>query len=195
MKEIAIFGGSFNPPTKAHEAIVRACLERPDFDEVWIMPSGDRTDKDFDATHEDRINMLTLMTREAFPDDPRLKICEIEFELPQPTQTWRTITELRRRYEDSRMWYVYGVDAYYDMPKWDDGDRIQNESDMLLVARNGTPIPEVGNVKSLEVEASVGHISSTEIRQRIVDDQPLASWVCSTVAKYIKETNLYATVV
>jgi nicotinic acid mononucleotide adenylyltransferase len=57
-RKILLFGGSFSPPTLAHEAIIAACLDMKDFDEVWVMPSGDRADKVIAIQDEDRLKML-----------------------------------------------------------------------------------------------------------------------------------------
>lgn len=73
MKEIAVFGGTFNPPTLAHQEIIEACLQHPTFDEVWVMPSGERADKDITVEAEDRIAMLEAVKSDVFAGDERLK--------------------------------------------------------------------------------------------------------------------------
>lgn len=49
-KKVAIYGGSFNPPTMSHFEIMKMVMDdiqvdgKP-FDEVWMVPCGDRHDK------------------------------------------------------------------------------------------------------------------------------------------------------
>lgn len=38
-KHILIYGGSFNPPTKAHVAVVEALIANVVYDEIWVSPS------------------------------------------------------------------------------------------------------------------------------------------------------------
>ena len=45
-KRIGIFGGSFNPPTLGHRAIVRHLLKNSIVDEVWVMPCNNHKQKD-----------------------------------------------------------------------------------------------------------------------------------------------------
>lgn len=36
MKNVALFGGAFDPPTKGHMAVAEAILELPHIDELWV---------------------------------------------------------------------------------------------------------------------------------------------------------------
>lgn len=38
-KNVVIFGGAFNPPTKGHESVIKQLIETKDVDEVWVLPS------------------------------------------------------------------------------------------------------------------------------------------------------------
>src|SRR5688500_12607443 len=97
-RSILVFGGSFSPPTLAHEEILRRCLSLPQFDEVWAMPSGDRLDKTIPAEDEDRLAMLEIVKTERFANNPRLHVSAFELELPQPTNTFDTLHWLRAQF-------------------------------------------------------------------------------------------------
>lgn len=58
-KKIAIYGGSFNPPTMSHYNIMKMVMEDitvdgSQFDEVWMVPCGDRADKKIGTPGEKR---------------------------------------------------------------------------------------------------------------------------------------------
>ena len=58
-KCIAIYGGSFNPPTMSHYQIMKMLVEEIDINdqpisEVWMVPCGDRTDKKISTPGEKR---------------------------------------------------------------------------------------------------------------------------------------------
>lgn len=58
-KKIAVYGGSFNPPTMSHFQILRMVIEEitvegENFDEAWMIPCGDRADKKISTPGEKR---------------------------------------------------------------------------------------------------------------------------------------------
>ena len=56
-----VFGGSFNPPTIAHEKIIEILSQR--YDEVIIVPNGKKyTRKEF-FSNQNRIEMLELIAK------------------------------------------------------------------------------------------------------------------------------------
>jgi nicotinate-nucleotide adenylyltransferase len=191
MKHVAVFGGTFDPPTRAHEAIVAACLDRPDIDEVWWMPSGQRQDKPGMISNTGRLAMLQLIKTATFADDERLIITDFEQRLPQPTRTYQTVAALEARYPDHAFRYVFGGDAYRDMPKWRHGPELQRSLGVLVVPRVGCPVPpETDTVQLLPL--SLGEpISSTMLRERQSNGEQIEGYVSSAVAGYIAEQALY----
>lgn len=58
-KKIAVYGGSFNPPTMSHYEIMRMIIEEvkvdgESLDEIWMVPWGERTDKRISTPGEKR---------------------------------------------------------------------------------------------------------------------------------------------
>lgn len=190
MAQIAVFGGSFNPPTGAHEAIVSACLDVKHIDEVWVMPSGDRLDKQFTTTDSDRVSMLEHMRKEVFSDDRRLHISRFELDLPRPSQTWRTYKELTKHFPEHTFHFVFGTDSYASMPGWKEGDCLRREMPMLIIERPGTPYVPAPNVRRLDV-VNAPVISSTMIREAVAAGLPWRHQVSAGVARYILENSLY----
>lgn len=45
LKQIAIYGGAFDPPHNGHLSIIHELASMDFLDEVWLLPSGDRKDK------------------------------------------------------------------------------------------------------------------------------------------------------
>ena len=190
MKEVTIFGGSFNPPTRAHEAIARACLNVGEIDEVWLMPSGDRRDKRHGLSDTDRLWMLDLMHEEVFDADERLKISRFELDyLPRPTQTYQTVEMLTEHYPDHNFKFVFGADSYESMPGWTKGQELQRSLGMLIVPRSGVEIPPAANLAVLDIKAC--DLSSTVVRQAVSKELPIGQMVCDSVADYIAECGLY----
>ncbi len=60
MKKILFYPGTFNPPHFGHVSAIMVSLNNINFDEVWIMPSGKRVDKEIPTSYEDRRNLGNL---------------------------------------------------------------------------------------------------------------------------------------
>lgn len=193
LREIAVFGGTFNPPTLAHQAIIGACLEHPAFDEVWVMPSGDRTDKDITVPATDRIAMLEAVKAEVFENTDRLHITDIELQLPAPTETIKTVNTLRTVYTGIRFWMVYGADSYAAMPTWRGGEELQRTVPMLVLPREGYELPaESARIKHLPLtDPELLGMSSTRVREAAEQQKPFADLVCNAVKAYIDAFRLY----
>jgi len=39
-KSVAVYGGSFNPITKAHIEVIQELSKLERFDEIWVVPCG-----------------------------------------------------------------------------------------------------------------------------------------------------------
>lgn len=193
-QEVIVFGGSFNPPTRAHESIIRTCMQQPGFDEVWVMPSGDRDDKHMASSDADRLAMLEALKQDDFGNDPRLQISDFELRLPQPTQTIRTVGALALAYPRTNFWFVYGADSYASMPEWENGQELQQNLSVLLLPREGTPLPSPSpNIRYLigDLEDAAA-ISSTKVREAVGQRQDFAPFVSNAVRKYIQARKLYS---
>ena len=192
MKEVIIFGGSFNPPTNAHVGVIEHCLAEPEIDEVWVMPSGDRFDKQYSTSDDQRMGMLELVKAVEFPDEDRLHISDFELQLPRPTTTCQTIGALGIAHPDTRFWFAFGADAYHSMPTWEKGLQLQRELPMYILPRDGCAPPQAPNIRLLP---PVRHeTSSTIAREAAAQGQPLEKIVPRAIARHIEAQRLYAAV-
>lgn len=189
MKEVIIFGGSFNPPTLGHVEIMKHCLEQPAIDEVWIMPSGRRMDKEFTTTDTQRLEMLEHVKAEAFGGDSRIKVSDFEMRLPAPTETYRTLGALAGEFPSTKFWFTFGVDAYRNLAKWNHGEWMQRELSMYVVPRDGELPPDAPNIRLLP---PVRDVSSTLAREAVACNQPLELFVPRAITNYIFAERLYA---
>lgn len=193
MKQVALFGGTFDPPTKAHEAIIEACLARDDMDEVWVMPSGNRADKPGMSSAETRMMLLETMQKETFANAGKLVLSQFEILLPVMTETYLSAQRLQHAYPDYQFWYVFGADSYEAMPQWSHGPWLQQNLGMLLVRRVGYVLPEpTDRVRHLAVGEIVDQgISSSMVREAIMGQRSVDAYVSKAVVKEIALQNLY----
>lgn len=190
-RKVVIFGGAFSPPTLAHEAIIAALLKMPQFDEVWVMPSGDRIDKEMSARDSDRLAMLRHMRQHVFENNSRLKITDFELQMPRPSKTYGTVHALETAFPATEFWFAYGPDSYISMPSWPDGAALRQKIKVVIFSSGGPKVQAQGDVIHLNIPDKFGDTSSTEARRLAANGQNPRSQISEPVARYIAEHNLY----
>jgi nicotinate-nucleotide adenylyltransferase len=188
---ILVFGGYFNPPTIAHREVVDVCLGLPGFEEVWVMPSGDRQDKRSEVSDNDRLAMLNIMRSEGFNNDPRLVISSFELDLPRPSSTYKTVGELAARFSGIDFWFAYGADAYRSMVNWQHGKVLQGSLNMVVFERDEDNVPFRQGIIPVKAPIRNG-ISSTAIREHAAKGKSTLGFVSSGIARYIEKHGLYS---
>lgn len=177
MKNIALFGGSFNPPHKAHQEVVHFLLVQNRFDEIWLVPSYDHPFEKNLAPFNQRKKMCQLMMEGL---GPKVKICSIENELKKtPSYMINTVLALKQKYPEYKFTLILGTDCRRDLPRWKAGGKLSREVDFYFVPRpgfEGSPFTD---------------ISSTEIRRLIHDKSDSSKYLVKPVADYIKRHQLY----
>jgi nicotinate (nicotinamide) nucleotide adenylyltransferase len=185
-RSILIFGGSFSPPTLAHEEILRQCLGLPGFDEIWAMPSGDRLDKTIPAEDKHRLAMLAIVKAERLANDPRLHISSFELEMSQPTSTFGTLHSLRTKFPQYDFWFAFGRDSYFTMPSWPHGAELRRSLSMVLFGDPDGPIPEGSNIVYVVLPSTFSQMSATQARQALASGENLSSLVSKPIARYLQ---------
>lgn len=167
-QETVIYGGAFNPPTRAHQAILQVCIEyaEPRHADVWLLPSASRSDKTIEVEREDRLAFCTALTRDVVRRTMRLDVESLELDRTSLTETYDTVRELDTKYPERSFTWVFGADSVASMPSWDHGQWLQDNFSMLVINRPDTPLPRLGG-RALELAVDAGDFSSTELRKRI----------------------------
>ncbi|GEM_PF-209462 len=131
---IAILGGTFDPPHNGHLRTALEIKEIFDFDEVWFIPSAYPPHKDSKqiTSFFYRKKMIDL----AVNDFDFFKVKDIEASLPKPSYSINTIKELKRLYPDNTYYLIIGSDAFKEIDKWKSGNEIINFSNIIIVVRD-----------------------------------------------------------
>lgn len=177
MVDIAFFGGSFNPPHRGHEAVVRFLATIPFFDEVWIVPVFSHAFSKELVSYDLRLNMCEL----AFGDmSPKVKISSIEEECGlKPSYTLSVIRFAKSKCPQNKFWLVLGSDCQKKLPHWYEYQKLKNEVNFFFLPRPGcheSPFPSV---------------SSSQIRESLQSDLPCESLLNPKVISKIREHHLY----
>lgn len=157
MSEIALLGGSFNPPHVGHlmaALYVRSTLR---CDQVWLVPSFHHPfGKDL-APFDDRVAMCEAMAEDV---GPWLSVSRAESEVGGEGRTIQLLEWLLPRHPGVRFRWIIGSDILGDLPKWKSWDRIEQLVQVTVLHRAGYPAERALGPPMVEV-------SSTEIRKRL----------------------------
>lgn len=119
-RNIAIFGGTFDPVHIAHFEIVKYFVDNNIADEVWILPSYESPHKNIDTkkSFDDRVNMLKL----AFKDMKNVIISTFEEEyyktINDKTYTYEVLNAIKSKYPDYKLNFVVGFDSIKNIHTW-----------------------------------------------------------------------------
>lgn len=194
-QKIIIYGGSFNPPTIAHAAVVDAARQLDGYDQIWVLPSKDRLDKTTNVNGAIRLKMLNALLKECFCGNDYIKSSDFELKLPGKTMTYSTINKMSKKYPNVDFTWLIGADSWINMPSWANGELLRASVNWLIIPRTGCKIngPLPKNAQLLNVAIFAGPVSSTMIRQRIANNQSAMPYVTPAVNKLIIKNKLYTT--
>lgn len=187
MQEAIIYGGAFNPPTKAHQAILQACLDRAvtTGSEVWVMPSGERRDKSIGASNETRFKLVAALCESVVSHGVTLNTETLELDSDDLTETYYTHQALQAKYPDYTYKWVFGSDSVATMKSWKNGLWLYKNMGMLVIPRPGYLLDELPeNAEILPV--NVPKMSSTEVRNKIQGGDPVDHLVPEAVHRMLE---------
>ena len=196
---IVIFGGTFNPPTRAHLDIATEALYYLDAEKVLFVPVSDLYKKDDVEISYHRVNMLNL----AIGNFRRLEIDFTEVDSVKLTYTYETVEKIKSQYQDKELFLLIGADNLEDFKNWKNQRSIMENCSLLVVNRNNSSIDEtiesneiLTEFKDKIIEAPIEEIeiSSTEVRNRIASGklEGLENLVDKEVIEYMVENKLYS---
>ena len=122
-RKIVVMGGSFNPPTIAHQKLMLAAVEALQAEMGVFVPSSheyvkrkmNRAKHPEEVIDEDlRFQMLSKMAEE----DPRLTVDNYEYHLTQKSRTYDTMVYLMEKYSDAELFFLAGGDKIDIFPRW-----------------------------------------------------------------------------
>jgi nicotinate-nucleotide adenylyltransferase len=196
LHRLGIYGGAFDPPHLAHEALARAAIEQYSLDELRILPTGQAWHKSRSLTAaEHRLAMAEL----AFADQPQARIDDRETRRSGATYTIDTLHELQAENPQAQLFVLMGQDQLQFFPQWHRYEEILKIATILVALRAGS-MPAIGQ-KGIENQGKIAHqtirmpaspISATQIRHLSQQQQTIGHLVKPAVARYIDAHRLYS---
>lgn len=188
-ERVILYFGSFNPIHNGHMTVAEYVLAEGMFDELWFVVSPQNPFKPLGmlAEGEVRLEMVRRAIAESEYAD-RMRVCDVEFELPLPSFTINTMNELERRYEDKHFSILMGADSAASIEGWRDWRTLLERYEFYVYPREGSVVDDRFVLLS---EAPLFDCSSTRIRELVGQGESVDTLVCDSVAEYIKEKELW----
>lgn len=179
--QVALLGGSFNPPHVGHLMAALYVRATQGVDEVWLMPTFRHPFGKVSEDFEHRVRMCERLCQDA---SGWMKTSRVESEVGKEGRTVDTLEFLLARHPDHRFTLVIGSDILKDLPQWKAFDRIQRMARVVVLYRAGYP-----------AEGTVGPplavVSSSDIRERLARGDVPTDLVPAAVLAHAREHHLY----
>ncbi len=185
-----LFFGSFNPIHSGHLALADYMLEYTDLQNIWfiVSPQNPFKNKSDLLDEKDRLKIVNI----AIGNNTKLKACDIEFELPQPSYTITTLNCLKVKYPEYEFALIMGADNLENFHKWKNYEEILKHYQLYVYPRTESDGGELKNHPHVKiVNAPLMEISSTAIRKAIKESNDIRSFIPDAVYQYIKKMHFY----
>jgi len=188
---IGVFGGTFDPLHVGH--LVTAINVRFELrlDRMLLVPAGDPWQKAHREVTPGEVRLA--MVEAAVAGVEGLEACDIEVRRKGPSYTADTVAELRRDNPGAELFVVLGSDAAALLSTWERAEEVRDGAVLVVVTRPGAAAasPPEGWRHQVVVVPQLD-MSSTEIRDRVVEGRPIDFLVTPPVQRVIRERGLYA---
>ena len=178
MKNIALFGGSFDPVHRGHVAIVEKLKQIEHIDLVVVMPTYLNPFKSkFVADDATRLAWL----RELYENDDKVVVSDYEVKQNRAVGTIESVHALQKEYD--KIFVVIGADNLASLHKWQHFDELKKSVEFVVATRNGIEIDS--HYETIKVDVD---ISSTQLRKKI-QREFLPPKIAHKIEQYYKEHN------
>lgn len=189
-KKVGLFFGSFNPIHTGHMIIAGYMLHFTDLDDVWFIISPHNPLKEKSTLLADHHRYMMVQT--AIEDNPRLRASNIEFKLPQPSYTIDTLIRLEEKHSDHQFVLIAGTDIFPTFHKWKNYEVLLENYRFYIYNRPGYDAGAYSSHPNvITFQAPLMEISSSFIRQAILEGRDIRYFVPEKVYTYIREMHFY----
>ncbi len=198
MARVGILGGSFNPPHLAHLVCASEAAAQLSLDRVLLTPVAAPPHKEAeqDPGPQARLELCRL----AIAGDERLGVCDLEVVRGGPSYTVDTLRELHARTPEDHLTFIVGGDIALGLPSWHEPEAVLDLARLAVAERSGAGREAIaGRLAQHFGDAAVPvffdmprlDISSSQIRRRVAQGDPIRYLVPDSVAEQIARGRLY----
>lgn len=197
-QRIALFGGTFDPVHNGHIELARNFAAQLSLDTVILMPT-------FIPPHKLKTHMAPAtdrlaMCRLACAPYAELTVSELEINRRGASFTVDTLEQLQRQYPHSELFLLMGADMFLTLTTWHRFADIVRLATLCTVSRDMADADTLRayadtltaqGARCVVADFTVPAWSSTAIREKLHNGEPITDDVPESVAAYITAHRLY----
>ena len=199
MKRYGMMGGTFNPIHLAHLYIAYEAKETLNLDKVIFMVAGNLPHKKESSVIDS--NYRYDMVKMAIKDYPGFEISDYEIKKQGYSYTYETLKYLKGDEGDVEVFFIAGADSLMDIEKWKNPELVLSNCTFVAFNRGEynketlevqkKKLQDKYNSNIILLDISNLDISSSMIRERIINGKRVDFFMHEKVMKYIEQNNLY----
>lgn len=137
---IAIFGGSFNPPTVAHIDLAKQILKNiENVEKVIFVPVSTKYNKDGLAPDEDRFDMLKTICEGI----EKLEVSSIELDSDRQLYTIETLEKVQKQNPNCKVLFILGTDNLKEIETWHTSNKLLENFKVLVLERDNDVMEDI----------------------------------------------------
>ncbi len=161
--DIAVFGGSFDPPHIGHEKIVQLALTELPIDRLFVVPTFLNPFKEnFHLEPSERFELL----KDLFEENKKVEIYDYEIKQKKKTPTFETISFLKASYNIEKIYLIIGADNLKNIHLWYNFLELKKFVSIVVVTRDGIVL-ENDSLLDLRYLYLDVKVSSTNLRENM----------------------------
>lgn len=145
-QRIVVLGGSFNPPTKAHVAILEQTVQALNATKGLFVPSShayvhrkaSRQHPNLLYSEQQRLELLDIICHY----HPTLGVLTHEYGDDGRGHTYESLCHIQKRYPNAEIWFILGDDKLRILPRWHQGENLLREFHFAVCCRNQNTIQQ-----------------------------------------------------
>ena len=193
--KLCVFQGTFNPIHNAHLAMAEYAKDTYDYDTILFIPAYKPPHKEFD---DEMSNHRFQMVKLAVSGESFYGISNIEFQNERFSYTYFTIEALYKRYNiEGKIGFIIGFDAFREITEWFEADKLKELVHFIVYPReNGVDKDRLALLHYKGYKFNIANmkpvnISSTQVRENLIEGKSVSGLVPLNVLEYINENGLY----
>ncbi|MEA2050076.1 MAG: nicotinate (nicotinamide) nucleotide adenylyltransferase [Campylobacterota bacterium] len=161
-KNIAIFGGSFDPIHIGHESIINKSLKILDIDKLIVVPTFLNP---FKNRYHLEPTIRYQLIKELFSDNQHIEVSNFEILRDEATPSIITVNYFKKLYNPKKIYLIIGSDNIKKLDLWQDFNKLKELVSFVVITRERYEVKnDIIQFTNIKLDMP---ISSTQLRKNL----------------------------